>query len=196
MKVLVNLAASASALRKMMPENTLVKAYIALGSNMAMPAEQLSKALQALSILPQSRLLRSSSFYASKPMGPQSQPDYVNAVAELYTSLSPLELLRALQGIELQQGRERKGEHWGPRTLDLDILLYGSQIIEHAELVVPHYGMKERPFVLVPLAELTIDLVLPCGTKISGLVENCDAASLEKLNTDNDIYIQTKSGSV
>lgn len=196
MRVVVNLAANGSAARKKMPDNKLVKAYIALGSNMVIPAEQLSRALHALSILPQSSLLRCSSFYASKPMGPQDQPDYVNAVAELHTSLSPLELLRALQGIELQQGRERKGEHWGPRTLDLDILLYGAQTIENTDLVVPHYGMKERAFVLIPLAEIATDLELPCGTKISELVENCDAASLEKLNTDSGIYIQTKSGSV
>jgi 2-amino-4-hydroxy-6-hydroxymethyldihydropteridine diphosphokinase len=184
MKVVVNPAASAFAVRKKMPDNKLVKAYIGLGSNMARPAEQLSSALQALSILPLSRLLRASSFYVSKPMGPQDQPDYVNAVAELHTALGPLALLHALQDIESQQGRERKGQRWGPRTLDLDLLLYGQQSIEHSDLVVPHYGIKERAFVLLPLAEIAIDLELPCGAKVSELVRNCDAGSLEKLTAD------------
>ena len=187
MKVAVNPAASAIAARKMTPDNKPVKAYIALGSNMASPVEQLNRALQALATLPLSHLLRSSSFYTSKPMGPQDQADYVNAVAELDTALSPMELLRALQSIELQQGRERKGQRWGPRSLDLDILLYGQQTIQLDELVVPHYGMKERAFVLLPLAEIAMDLELPCGAKISELVAGCAGGSLTKLTAEHKV---------
>ena len=179
-----------------MPDKTLVKAYIGLGSNMARPAEQLNKALQALATLARCSLSRASSFYASKPMGPQDQPDYVNAVAELDTELSPMALLRALQAIELQQGRERQGQRWGPRTLDLDLLLYGQQTIELTELLVPHYGLKDRAFVLVPLAEIAPRLEFPCGAKISELVDSCDVGSVDKLTSDNVINIQTLSGTV
>ena len=146
--------------------------FIGLGSNMQQPLAQLHNALNHLADLPDSKLLASSSFYASRPMGPQDQPDYVNAVAKLKTALAPLELLRALQTIELTQGRERKGERWGPRTLDLDILLFGQQQIQTAELTVPHYGMKSREFVLYPLFELAPELLLPCGNSLKSILNN------------------------
>lgn len=130
------------------------RVYIGLGSNLADPAAQLQAAVTALTSLPGSTLIAVSSVYASLPLGPSDQPDYLNAVAALDTSLEPLQLLDHLQQIELQQGRQRKTERWGPRTLDLDILLYGDASIHSTHLQVPHPRMAERAFVLVPLAEI------------------------------------------
>lgn len=130
------------------------RVYIGLGSNLADPQQQLRGALQALAELPGSRLAAVSSLYASDPLGPADQPRYVNAVAALETDLEPLALLDALQRIELAQGRERKAERWGPRTLDLDILLFGERLIDQPRLQVPHYHMQARAFVLYPLAEI------------------------------------------
>ena len=114
------------------------RVYIGLGSNLAEPQQQLRCALMALDALPDSRLVAVSSLYASDPLGPADQPRYNNAVAALDTSLAPLQLLDALQAIEQAQGRERKAERWGPRTLDLDILLFGQRLIDEPRLTVPH----------------------------------------------------------
>ena len=115
-------------------------------------------------------------------MGPQDQPDYINAVAALTTSLSPLELLKALQDIEQNQGRERQGQRWGPRTLDLDILLFGQQIIKQSHLEIPHYGMKQREFVLYPLAEIAPDLIFPSGGSLQDLLTQCPLNGLKKVS--------------
>jgi 2-amino-4-hydroxy-6-hydroxymethyldihydropteridine diphosphokinase len=157
------------------------RVYIGLGSNLAEPLEQLRDALIALAALPQTRLLAQSSFYASDPLGPADQPRYVNAVAALDSALEPLALLDALQAIELSQGRERKAERWGPRTLDLDILLFGERLLHEARLTVPHYHMHARPFVLYPLAELAPALRLPDGRALSELLAACPFAGLERL---------------
>ncbi|HBX57927.1 2-amino-4-hydroxy-6-hydroxymethyldihydropteridine diphosphokinase [Pseudomonas sp. UBA2684] len=157
------------------------RAYIGLGSNLAEPLQQLRGALAALASLPQSRLFASSSFYASDPLGPADQPRYVNAVAALDTDLAPLALLDALQAIELQQGRERKAERWGPRTLDLDILLFGQRCLNEPRLTVPHYHMHARPFVLYPLAELAPGLHLPDGRTLDELLAACPFQGLERL---------------
>jgi 2-amino-4-hydroxy-6-hydroxymethyldihydropteridine diphosphokinase len=156
------------------------RCYIGLGSNLTNPHQQLRAALAALTSLPHSTLLRSSSFYRSAPIGPGEQPDYVNAVAELDTQLSPLELLDQLQSIEVQQGRERS-LRWGARTLDLDILLFGRELIDSARLTVPHPRMRERNFVLLPLAELEPELQLPTGENLQALLRNCPHNRLEKL---------------
>ncbi len=125
-------------------------AYIAVGSNLAKPILQAKQAIEALKQLPKSQFIAASSLYSSTPMGPQDQPEYINAVVVIDTQLSPLALLDCTQAIEQEQGRERKAERWGPRTLDLDILLYGDEIIDSPRLTVPHYGMKVREFVLYP----------------------------------------------
>ncbi|WP_103270655.1 2-amino-4-hydroxy-6-hydroxymethyldihydropteridine diphosphokinase, partial [Vibrio vulnificus] len=119
-----------------------------------------------------------SQLYSSSPMGPQDQPDYINAVAAIETELTPLELLDCTQAIELEQGRVRKEERWGPRTLDLDIILYGDEVIDSERLTVPHYGMKEREFVLYPLAEIAPNLTLPDGTELSQLLTIVDKNGL------------------
>lgn len=139
----------------------MIRVYLGLGANLDAPLQQLQQAVTALSQLPQSQLAAVSSFYGSKPMGPQDQPDYVNAVAALDTTLPAETLLNELQRIELEQGRQRKDDRWGPRTLDLDILLYGEEILATPRLTVPHYGMHQREFVLYPLLELAPLLHIP-----------------------------------
>ena len=157
-----------------------VRCYIGLGANLAQPLAQLQQAVASLRLLPASQLITVSSFYGSKPMGPQDQPDYVNAVAALDTELPAEALLDALQLIEQQQGRQRKDERWGPRTLDLDILLYGDDIINSERLTVPHYGLKQREFVLYPLAEIAPNLRLPDGTVLSSLLQQVPLNGLQK----------------
>lgn len=159
----------------------MVEVFVAVGSNLGEPLAQARRAIRAMMALPESNLVQASHLYGSRPMGPADQPDYVNAVVRLQTRLAPLALLDQLQKIELEQGRVRKDERWGPRTLDLDLLLYGEQIIQHERLTVPHYGMKEREFVLLPLAELAPDLVLPCGTPLAELVARCPRNGLSIL---------------
>lgn len=148
----------------------MTAAYIGLGSNQNNPRKQIYTAVRALERLPGSRLIHTSSIYSSKPVGPQDQPDYLNAVSQLETELAPHELLTALQSIENEQGRKRN-RHWGPRTIDLDILLYGDQIIDTENLVVPHPEMHRRGFVLVPLAELNPSLHIPGHGSIGRLLE-------------------------
>lgn len=155
--------------------------YIALGSNLADPIQQLQSAVKNLQTLPESEFITVSSFYSSKPLGPQDQPDYINAVACIKTSLSPLTLLDHLQSIENKQGRVRK-RRWGERTLDLDILLYGQQMINNDRLIIPHYDMKNRSFVLIPLQEIAPQLILPCGDSIAKLAEKITDNELYKLN--------------
>lgn len=144
--------------------------YIALGSNLAQPIQQLNQALQAIAHLPNTQLNRVSSFYQSKPLGPQDQPDYVNAVACITTDFAPLELLEQLQKIEQQQGRIRL-RRWGERTLDLDILLYDDLVLQTERLTIPHYDMQNREFVIIPLLEIAPDLILPNGKKLEDLAE-------------------------
>ena len=148
------------------------RSYIAIGSNLAEPVAQAQAGITALQQLEGCNVVAVSSLYSSKPMGPQEQPDYINAVVCVDTALSPLALLDALQHIENEQGRVRK-ERWGARTLDLDILLYGDECITSPRLTVPHYGMHEREFVLYPLAEIASQLQLPCGTPLQQLLEHC-----------------------
>jgi len=154
--------------------------YIGLGSNLADPAEQLRSALDALEQLPQTALAGVSAFYQSDSLLP-GQPRYTNAVAALDSELAPLDLLDALQAIENDQGRERL-ERWGPRTLDLDILLFGDRLIDEPRLKVPHYQIQERAFVLYPLAELAPqDLRLADGRSLPDLLAACPFVGLERL---------------
>ena len=156
------------------------RVYIGMGSNLADPADQLRSAIQALAQLPDCRFVGVSPFYQSDSLLP-GQPRYTNAVAAIDTTLAPLDLLDALQAIELDQGRERH-ERWGPRTLDLDILLFGDRLIDEPRLKVPHYQMHLRAFVLYPLAELApATLQLPDGRLLSDLLDQCPFVGLERL---------------
>jgi 2-amino-4-hydroxy-6-hydroxymethyldihydropteridine diphosphokinase len=156
----------------------MTPAYIALGSNLRRPQSQLGKAVAALAVLPHTQLVRVSSVYRSAAVGPGAQPDYLNAVLLLATKLAPMALLDAMQQIELDQGRVRD-TRWGPRTLDLDLLLYGDIKITSSRLIVPHPRMQQRDFVLYPLREISdTNLVLPDGSDLDTLLQHCPADNL------------------
>lgn len=137
-----------------------MKAFIALGSNLGEREAMIRQALDALAALPQTELLRASSLYDTEPVGDVDQPNFLNAVAQVDTDLAPRQLLWNLMLIEKRLGRERT-RPWGPRTIDLDLLLYGDEVIEEDDLRVPHPEMIRRAFVLVPLVELDPILVHP-----------------------------------
>ena len=136
-------------------------AYVGLGSNLQGPTRQLENAFELLAGIPATRLIRKSSLYRSAPFGGVEQPDFVNAAAALITQLSAAELLRELQRIENARGRERGDVRWGPRVLDLDLLVYSDQKIDEQDLIVPHPGIGERNFVLLPLGEVAPGLNIP-----------------------------------
>jgi|SRR5690554_688992 len=152
------------------PTTTAVDAYIGLGSNLENPRAQVEQAFAELAELAHTQLAASSPLYQSVAVGPGDQPNYVNAVAHLKTRLEPLALLDQLQALEHKHQRVRI-ERWGPRTLDLDLLLYGDAVIDLPRLQVPHPYLSRRSFVLYPLADIAPDLVLPCGTSIASLIE-------------------------
>jgi 2-amino-4-hydroxy-6-hydroxymethyldihydropteridine diphosphokinase len=159
---------------------TEVLAYVGLGSNLDNPESQVKTAIEALAGLPRTRLQARSSLYRSAPMGPQDQPDYVNAVVQLLTGLEAEFLLDSLQGIEREQGRVR-AQHWGPRTIDLDILLYGQIVVAGERLKIPHPGIAERSFVLHPLAEINGQLEIPGLGRVQSLLEQCPDTGLSRL---------------
>ena len=158
-----------------------VRAFIGLGSNLEDPAHQLRSAIDALAQLPLTRVLRHSRLFRTPPWGREDQPSFVNAVAELDTGLGANDLLRGLQQIEQCAGRDRVLK-WGPRTLDLDLLLYADQRISDGILQVPHRHMHERAFVLVPLAELAPALVIPgVAGSVAELLAAVDCTGIEAL---------------
>ena len=155
-------------------------AYIGLGSNLENPRAQVEQAFADLAALPDCELLARSPLYSSTAVGPGEQPDYVNAAALLQTDLTPLALLDALQAIE--QGHRRvRIEHWGPRTLDLDILLLDQQTIDSERLKVPHPYLTQRNFVLYPLADIAPALHLPDGSSLQELIALCPRDGLARL---------------
>lgn len=156
--------------------------FIGLGSNLDEPLLQLKKAVEYLKQVKNIELIKVSDFYASAPMGPQDQPDYINAVVEITTSLNAEQLLDECQNIENKQGRVRS-QRWGARTLDLDILLFGNDVINTERLTVPHSGISERNFVLYPLRDLVDDdFVIPQLGKISQLLTVCPIAGVTRLS--------------
>jgi 2-amino-4-hydroxy-6-hydroxymethyldihydropteridine diphosphokinase len=162
--------------------NVEVEVYIGLGSNLAEPVAQLAQARQAVAQLPHVRELAFSHLYRSPPMGPQDQPDYVNAAMRIATTLPALDLLHQLQAIENQQGRVRE-RRWGARTLDLDLLLYGDRRIDLPDLIVPHPGIAERAFVLYPLADIApADLSIPGFGTLTDCLSACPLAGLTRLS--------------
>ena len=156
-------------------------AYVGMGSNLDNPRRQLEHALEALASLSGCVLCGVSGFWRSEPMGPPDQPDYVNAVAGLVSTVGPEALLDRLLGIEHARGRRRDGPRWGPRVLDLDLLSYGSEVRASPTLTLPHPGVGVRPFVLVPLAELAPGLRLPGLGRIGDLASRCDRKGLVRL---------------
>ena len=158
-------------------------AYVGVGSNLADPRAQVERALQRLAGLPHSRLLRCSRLYRSVPWGVLEQPDFVNAAAAVETGLSPQALIQALLAIERDAGRDRGGDRWGPRILDLDLLLYGALTLAEPGLQLPHPHLHERAFVLLPLAEIAPHLDVPGRGPISALLANIDTTGCHLVDT-------------
>ena len=153
--------------------------YIGMGSNLATPEEQLRSAIQALAQLPGTQLAGVSAFYQSDSLLP-GPPRYTNAVAALDSHLAPMDLLNALQAIENDQGRERL-ERWGPRTLDLDLLLHADQVIDEPGLRLPHPHLHERAFALVPLLEIAPDILIPGHGTAQAALEALETAAIEPI---------------
>lgn len=168
----------------MTPESaTPTLAWIGLGGNLNDALALLASARESIAAMPGIRELAFSSFYRSKPMGPADQPDFVNAVMAIETTLPPHDLLKGMQMIELSHGRVRTGQRWGPRTLDLDVLVYGQAQIADEWLTVPHAGIAEREFVLYPLAEIAPpNLAIPGMGVLSDLVAACPRRGLELIS--------------
>lgn len=145
-----------------------MRAWVGLGSNLDDPPARVRAALRGLEHLPETRLVAASSLYGSTPVGPADQPDFINAAALLETRLQPQALLDCLQGMERRAGRVRR-RRWGERVLDLDILLWGQRTLDNRRLRIPHPQLHERPFVLIPLLEISPDLRLPGGQAIAAL---------------------------
>lgn len=160
-----------------------IRVYIGIGSNLEDPVAQVKDAIEELEMLPDTILAGRSSLYTGKPMGPADQPDYVNAVVALDTLLSPRDLFTRLVAIEDQAGRTRDGDKWGPRILDLDLLLYGKKKIDEPDLTVPHPGMHERDFVIIPLAEVAGNMKIPGHDYLSTLINQVENHSLKKVIT-------------
>lgn len=157
-------------------------AYIGLGSNLDDPPAQLRRAAAAIAGLAGTLLVAVSRHYRNPPMGPQDQPYFVNAVAGILTQLPPRELMGHLKAIEAAQGRRRAPtDRWGPRVLDLDLLVYGTVRLDEAGLRVPHSGIADRNFVLFPLLEIAPGLQVPGHGPVKKLAMRLDSASLESL---------------
>lgn len=159
---------------------TVYEVYIGLGSNLADPLGQLARAVTAIASLPGTSLIAQSPFYRSSPIGPQDQPDFINGAVKLNTTLPPLVLLDHLQRIENAHGRLRE-KHWGPRTLDLDVLLFGDSPVQNERLTVPHPELTNRDFVLQPLLDLNPELILPDGRTLHALRHQCPDNDLKRL---------------
>ena len=160
------------------------RAYIGLGSNLQQPLRQVTTALAEIDQLPGTRVLKASPWYRSAAVGPGTQPDYINGAALVSTTLAAPALLEELQGIEQRHGRERT-LRWGARTLDLDILLYGDLQLDSERLTVPHPRLRDRNFVLYPLADLTPDLVMPDGVALRDLLANVSPQGIVRLDSDD-----------
>jgi 2-amino-4-hydroxy-6-hydroxymethyldihydropteridine diphosphokinase len=154
---------------------------VGLGSNLADPVAQVRRALEELADIPETRITARSPLYRSAPLGPQDQPDYINAVAALDSRLAPLELLASLRDIERIHGRVRDGTRWGPRSLDLDLLLYGDVAMDTPELSLPHPGLPERAFVLYPLFDIAPQLAVPGKGTVRELRDRLGSTDIARL---------------
>ena len=162
----------------------MTSCYIGLGSNLGQPLRQVKSALRDLRRLPQTRLRRCSSLYRSAPVGPARQADFINAVALLDSRLPPRRLLSGLQRIENRHRRARSAKRWGPRTLDLDLLLYGGLRITDSRLNVPHKEIPRRAFVLLPLLELDAEARIPGLGRAAALLEALDQTGVSRLDDE------------
>jgi 2-amino-4-hydroxy-6-hydroxymethyldihydropteridine diphosphokinase len=163
--------------------NESVAVYVGIGSNLDSPLEQVKSAIRELNSLPETHCTGQSACYRSTPMGPQDQPDYINAVVALETRLSPRSLLHELQQLEQAHGRLRGGSRWGPRTLDLDILLYADEVIDDPDLQIPHPGIMQRNFVLFPLYEVAPEIIIPGAGRLADIVHQFPTEGLMRLES-------------
>lgn len=161
--------------------NDPTTAFVALGSNLDHPVEQVRRALAELDQIGGTRVMRNSALYRSAPVGPGDQPDYVNAVACLITTLGPLALLHELQAIECRHGRVRGAERWEARPLDLDLLLFDDVSLNTPQLIVPHPRLHERGFVLVPLREIAAELHVPGHGTVAELLTRVRSDDVRRL---------------
>jgi 2-amino-4-hydroxy-6-hydroxymethyldihydropteridine diphosphokinase len=159
-----------------------VRAWLGLGGNQGNPVARLSEALERLDRMEGVELMRSSSFYRTPPWGDEAQDDFVNAVAEIETSLTPTELFAATRSIEDDMGRRRDERRWGPRVIDIDLLLYGDGPYREGGLEIPHPRMHERAFVLVPLAEMDAKLLVPGRGSVGDLLAQLDSTGISKVD--------------
>lgn len=156
-------------------------AYVGLGSNLDGPAGQLESAMDLLAAIDRTRVVKRSSLYRSAPFGGIEQPDYINAVVAMLTQLSARNFLAELQQIEVRRGRERDDVRWGPRVLDLDLLVYAGEIVDQPDLKVPHPGIAERNFVLLPLREIAPGLVIPGLGRLVNIPVNMDEPRIARI---------------
>ena len=160
-----------------------IPAYVALGSNLDDPARQVRRAFDALAALPQTRFVARSALYRSRPLGPVAQPDFVNAAAGLLTQLDAVTLLRELKALETRLGRATPVMRWGPRLIDLDLLVHGATQLQDAGITVPHPGVGERAFVLAPLAEIDPQRHVPGQPALAELLAMCRGQAIERLGS-------------
>ena len=156
-------------------------AYVGLGSNLSDPRRQIEIALEALSLIADSRLVLRSQLWRSRPMGPQDQPDFVNAAAGLVTTRAPRDLLAELQAIERRMGKTEPGVRWGPRLIDLDLLAMGDLHVDEPGFRLPHPGLHQRNFVLYPLAEIAAELWVPGLARVRTLHDRVSGEGIERL---------------
>jgi 2-amino-4-hydroxy-6-hydroxymethyldihydropteridine diphosphokinase len=161
-----------------------MKAWLGLGSNLHQPVAQVREALKQLNAVDGIEELRTSSFYRTPPWGDEQQDDFINAVMQIETSLDPVTLLAKLQSIENKMGRQRDDRRWGPRLIDIDLLLYGDEQYQSNELEVPHPRMHERAFILVPLSELDADLKIPGYGSIKVFLQELDCSGVSRLSDE------------
>lgn len=159
-------------------------AHIGLGANIGDPQAQVRDAMDAIDALAHVRVTARSPLYLTPPWGGVDQPDFVNAVVALETTLSPHGLLAVLRNIELRAGRRRDGPRWGPRPLDLDLLLYGQLVLEGEDLHIPHARLADRAFVLLPLADVAADIEVPGQGRVADLLKRVDTRACRRLDTD------------
>jgi 2-amino-4-hydroxy-6-hydroxymethyldihydropteridine diphosphokinase len=172
-----------------MSEPSWVPAYIAIGSNLNEPERQVLAAFERIAMLPQTRLEARSRLYRTRPMGPQNQPDFVNAAAGVLTQLTPRGLLDLMLAIERAMGRDRRGgrERWGPRIIDLDLIWFAGEPIDEPGLQLPHPGVSDRNFVLYPLADIAPDVRIPGHGWVSDLKARAGGEGLSLMQTGDSV---------
>jgi 2-amino-4-hydroxy-6-hydroxymethyldihydropteridine diphosphokinase len=159
-----------------------IPVYVGLGSNLDDPRAQVERACQMLAAIAETHFVSRSSLYRTPPFGQIAQPEFVNGVAALLTQVAPHEFLARLKQIESSMGRVKPAQRWGPRRIDLDLLVFGAQVIEEAGITVPHPGIAERAFVLVPLADIAPDLYVPRLGRVATLLARVDPSEIVRLD--------------